>query len=424
MVGAGPLREGGAPARADQAAKDGTAAAVAELRRRSARTLRNRLRRVRAGVGLAAQAGLAAGLSWSAAEDLLHIPHPVFAPISAVLALAASVGKRLRRTVELILGVSVGVLIGDLLIYLVGAGPWQLGLIVVLAIAVAVFVGGNPAVVVQAAGTAVLIGTLGPTVQNLEVPRFLAALVGGAVALLVTAVLLPLNPLRVINRAAKPALDLLVDQLEATATAMKQKDAARAQAALDRLRDNKKELGAFSEAAQGAREASTLSPVRWGSRHGPLGRYEQAVEPIDRAMRNSGTLIRRTVTLIEDDEPIPDAMVAAVSALAAAVRVLRREFTRGDEPDRAREQALRAVGEAGRAYRAGVGFSGAVVVAQVRTAVSDLLVATGINQDDANQLVRRAFGPLKPPPGPPERPREATAAPPEAGNPSPPRGSR
>ncbi len=362
---------------------------------RSELTIRDRLRRLRAGVGLAVQAGLAAGLSWWVGASLLHLPQPVFAPISAVVALAASVGQRLRRTVELVIGVAVGIGIGDLLIYLLGTGAWQLGLIVVLAVLVAAFIGRSPALVVQAAATAVLIGTLTPSMPNLETPRLIDALIGGAMALAVTSVL-PLNPLKVMNRAARPALDLLVDQLDAAAAALDHRDAARAQAALDRLRNNKKELGAFSEAAQGAREASVLSPLYWDGRRDTMGRYTRAVDPVYRAMRNSITLIRRAVTLIQDEEPIPAPLPAAVSALADAVRALRGEFIRGAEPDQARRQALRAVCEAGRAYRAGVGFSGAVVTAQVRTAVSDLMVATGVSQDDANSAVRRAFGSLRP----------------------------
>ncbi|WP_181571473.1 FUSC family protein [Micromonospora robiginosa] len=359
--------------------------------------LADRFRRARAGAGLAAQAGLAAGLSWWVADSLLDIAQPVFAPISAVVALAASVGQRLRRTVELIIGVAVGILIGDLLIRLVGAGAWQLGLIVTLAVVVAAAVGRSPALVVQAGATAVLIGTLTPSVPNLEVPRVLDALVGGGAALLVTAVLLPLNPLRIVNRAAGPALDLLAEQLDRTAEALRERDAEAARVARDRLRDNKAEMGAFGEAAQGAREAATLSPVYWTAREGPLGRYARSVEPVDRAMRNSGTLIRRAVTLLADGERVPDAMPAAVSALAEAARKLRREFARGAaEPKHCREAALRAVAEAGHAYRAGVDFSGAVVVAQVRTTASDLLVATDVDQDEANRLVRSAFGPLDP----------------------------
>ncbi|MFG2053171.1 aromatic acid exporter family protein [Micromonospora sp. NPDC048930] len=386
MVGAGPPGGRGGRRRGRDR--------VAQLLGRSELTVRDRLRRMRAGLGLAAQAGLAAGLSWWVAASLLHIPQPVFAPISAVVTLAASVGQRLRRTVELVIAVAIGIGVGDLLLYLLGTGPWQLGLIVVLAVLVAAFIGRSPALVVQAAATAVLIGTLTPSMPNVEAPRLVDALIGGAAALVVTAVL-PLSPLKVINRAARPALDLLADQLDATAAALERRDATRVQAALDRLRNNKKELGAFSEAAQGAQEATVLSPLHWDSRDDSLGRYARAVDPVDRAMRNSGTLIRRAVTLIQDEESIPPPMPAAVSALAEAVRTLRGEFTRGVAPDQARRQALRAVCEAGHAYRAGVGFSGAVVVAQVRTAVSDLLVASGVAQDDANSMVRRAFGPLR-----------------------------
>ncbi|MEU8111677.1 FUSC family protein [Micromonospora sp. NPDC048947] len=356
--------------------------------------LRDRIRRVRTIGGLALQAGLAAALSWLVAHSLLHVSQPVFAPISAVSTLAASVGQRLRRTVELIIGVTVGVLIGDLLLLVIGTGWWQLALIVVLAIVVALFLAGSAAVVIQAGATAVLIATLSPTVRDLEIPRFVDALVGGGVALLVTAVLLPLNPLRVLNRAARPALDLLATQLDATAEALTERDAARARAARGELRQSAGRLKAFVEATQGAREASTLSPVYWHQRRGPVGRYAQAAEPIDRAVRNSGTLIRRSVSLIEDGEPVPESLPTAVADLAEAVRLLKRQFAAGAEPNRAREQALRAVRTAGHAYRDGVGFSGAVVVAQVRTTVSDLLVATGLSQEDANHLVRRLFGDL------------------------------
>jgi uncharacterized membrane protein YgaE (UPF0421/DUF939 family) len=392
MVAAGrPGTDGDASARAGAGARPGPTSTVARLRGRLSGTLRERARRVRGIGGLALQAGVAAALSWLVAREVLHVSQPVFAPISAVSTLAASVGQRLRRTIELIIGVTVGVLVGDLLLGVMGTGWWQLALIVVLAILVALFLVGSAAVVIQAGATAVLIATLSPAVRDLEIPRFVDALVGGAVALLVTAVLLPLSPLRVLNRAARPALDLLSVQLEAAAGALADRDIDRALAARARLRQNKDELGALVEATQGAREASTLSPVHWHQRQGPVARYAQTAEPIDRAMRNAGTLIRRAVTLIEDGEPVPEPMPAAVAGLAEAVRLLKRQFAAGQEPVQARERALRAVCAAGDAYREGVGFSGAVVVAQVRTTASDLLVATGLSQEAANRLVRRAF---------------------------------
>ncbi|MGN9776029.1 FUSC family protein [Micromonospora sp. H33] len=388
------------------------AEAVNQLHHRGKATLHDRLHRVRMALGLAVQAGLAAGLSWLAAHELLGNPQPVFAPISAVGTLAVSVGQRFRRTIELIVGVAVGVALGDFLIYLLGTGAWQLGLVVTTAIILTVFAGASVAIVIQAAATAVLIVTLSPQTANLEIPRFVDALVGGGIALLVTAVLLPLNPLRVLNRAARPALDLLAAQLDVTANGLRERDRDKVQAALERLRNNKEELAAFSEAIEGAKETAMLSPARW-HRRDELAHYSEAAEPIDRAMRNSGTLIRRAVTLIEDEEQIPDPMPDAVAHLAESVRLLKHEFAVGEEPEKARERSLRAVSEAGRAYAEGVGFSGSVVVAQVRTAASDLLVASGISQDEANRWIRKSFGELEPQPGQPAEP-EGGAKPPTA----------
>ncbi|MCK1810081.1 aromatic acid exporter family protein, partial [Micromonospora sp. R42106] len=391
----GKLREG----RAD---RDGQriASAMEELRHRGKATLHDRLHRVRTAFGLAVQAGLAAGLAYLISHRLLKNPQPVFAPISAVGTLAASVGQRFRRTVELIAGVAVGVLVGDALIYFVGTGAWQLALVVTSAILLSIFAGASVAIVIQAAATAVLIVTLSPSTENLEFPRFIDALLGGGIALLVTAILLPLNPLRVINRAARPALDLLADQLDACAEALRNQDREAAQRALFRLRENKEELAALSEAIEGAKETSTLSPARW-HRRGELTHYAEAADPIDRAMRNTGTLIRRAVTMIEDDEPAPEPMPDAIGHLAESVRLLRHEFAAGQEPQEARERSLRAVSEAGRAYAEGVGFSGSVVIAQVRTTASDLMVASGIEQEEANRLVRQAFGEKEHRTGPP-----------------------
>ncbi|KKJ99803.1 aromatic acid exporter family protein [Micromonospora sp. HK10] len=381
-----PLREGLVDVDGPRVAE-----AMEQLRERSRATLHDRLHRVRMAAGLAVQAGLAAGLAYLISHRLLHNPQPVFAPISAVGTLAASVGQRFRRTVELIVGVAVGVAVGDLLIYFLGTGAWQLALVVTAAILLTIFAGASVAIVIQAAATAVLIVTLSPSTQNLEIPRFVDAFLGGGIALVVTAILLPLNPLRVINRAARPALDLLATQLDSCAEALRSRDRRAAQQALQRLRENKEELAALGEAIEGAKETITLSPARWHRRN-ELTHYAEAADPIDRAMRNSGTLIRRSITIIEDEEAIPEPMTDAIAHLAESVRLLRHEFAVGEEPEQARERSLRGVSEAGRAYAEGVGFSGSVVIAQVRTTASDLLVASGIDQEEANRLVRQAFG--------------------------------
>src|SRR5206468_9041069 len=129
------------------------------------------------------------------ANDLLHHPRPFFAPIAAVIALNVSVGQRLRRVVELVLGVALGILVGDVLIYFIGTGAWQIGAGVAAAVVASVFLGGSPIVIGQAAASAVLVATLVPPKNGIYYTRFLDALIGGVVGIIVMALLLPLNPL-------------------------------------------------------------------------------------------------------------------------------------------------------------------------------------------------------------------------------------
>jgi uncharacterized membrane protein YgaE (UPF0421/DUF939 family) len=361
------------------------------LGQRSRATVTDRWRRVRAALLFAAQAAIASGLSWLVANDLLHHARPFFAPIAAVIALNVSVGQRLRRVVELVLGVALGILVGDSLIYLIGTGPVQIGLGVGAAILVAVFLGGSPIVIGQAAASAVLIATLAPPTGGIYYTRFLDALTGGVIGILVMALLLPVNPLTVIRRAAGPAFDVIATGLRDCAVALAHGDKDGAQAALDRMRVGEARVAAFRDALAGAREAATLAPVFWRSR-GPLALYLDAAVHVDHALRNARVLARRTVALIRDGETVPVGLVAAHEELAEAVERLRDELAASLEPVAVRERALAAVGTAADAYRAGLGFSGDVVVAQIRTMATDLLLASGLDRPVVERAIRRAVG--------------------------------
>ncbi|MGW5671244.1 FUSC family protein [Micromonospora sp. NPDC003776] len=346
-------------------------------------------RRLRTYLIVAVQAGLAAALAWVVAREVLHNTEPTFAPAAAVGVIAASLGGRTRRTVELVVGVVLGIAVGDLLIAAVGTGPWQTGVIVFLAVAAAVLVRGPGALVTQAGGTAVLVATLTPTSPDLELPRTINALVGGIVGLLVVLVLAPLNPLRTVRRVADPALDGFARELTASADALGRRDARAAEEVLDRMRAAEPELDRLGEVVNAAEEVVRLSPVRWRRRR-VLAAYRRGAEHMDRAFRNSRSLVRRIGTTLRDDEPVPADLPAAVAHVAEAVRLLHREFLAAGEPVRARERVLDAVRAAGRACRQDLGFSGTIVVSQLRAVANDLLRATGVPRDEARRLVRRA----------------------------------
>ena len=348
------------------------------------------LHRVRGGVALAVQAGVGAALAWWIAHDLIGRPQPFFAPIAALITLASSVGQRARRTVELVVGVAIGIGIGDALILLIGTGPWQIGLVVLLAILVATAVGGGTPLVVQSASSAVLVATL-TSATGLPWTRFFDALVGGGVGLVVMTVLLPLNPLSVVRRAADPALRALADGLHQVAEALRAGDRDGIEEVLGRLRSAETAFAAFSAAVAAARENVAFAPARWRAR-GALAQYVDGATQVTYALRNVRVLIRRANTMLGDEEKVPEVLPPAIGLLGDAVDLLRREWAKAAEPLAARERALAAVSEAAKAYDDGVGFSGGVVVAQVRSTATDLLRATGVDFAEAPRLVRRAAG--------------------------------
>ncbi|MEH0844914.1 FUSC family protein [Micromonospora sp. CPCC 205711] len=364
--------------------------AVDRVRRSGGHAGRVRIRQLEVTMVIAVQAGLAAALAALIAQRLLGPGAHVFAPAAAVGTIATAIGQRARRTFELLAGVGLGIVIGDLLRFLLGTGPWQTGLVVALAIATALVVAGRGgALVGQAGGTAVLISTLAPMERNLELPRIFDALVGAAVGIVVVAVLLPINPLRVLDRAAAPIFATVTDQLRAVAHALSNRDADAAVRALEAMRGLDDDIGRLHESLSGAEEVVTIAPARW-HRRAQYHRYATGTQHLERLILYGRSVARRSATALQYGEPIPAPLPQAVDRLADAVTELRRESQGGEEPQRTRQRGLESATLAGRAWAEGVGTFGDAVVTDLRTAGSELLRATGCEPDDANRLVRHA----------------------------------
>ena len=82
-------------------------------------------------------------------------------------------------------GVGLGVGVGDLLISAIGTGPWQIALVVALAMSVAVLLDGGAVITGQAAVSAILVATLCLPGATSGVNRLVDGLIGGATGLLV-----------------------------------------------------------------------------------------------------------------------------------------------------------------------------------------------------------------------------------------------
>jgi uncharacterized membrane protein YgaE (UPF0421/DUF939 family) len=167
--------------------------------------LRSGALRLRSGWLPILQTAVAACLAWFLAVLILGLERPTFAPIAAVIVLGLAVGERLRRALELTLGVAFGVAMADLLLSVVGVGAVQAGVFVVLAMGLAVFLGAGELGVKEAAISAMIIMfTYTPSAAGFPFDRFLEALIGGGTALLINA-LLPVNPERMVEDAAFPS---------------------------------------------------------------------------------------------------------------------------------------------------------------------------------------------------------------------------
>src|SRR4051812_35771204 len=99
------------------------------------------------------QSALAAAIAWVFAREVVGHEAPFFAPVSAVVAIGTTLGQRGRRSIELVVGVSVGIAVADLLVAGIGPGAWQLGLGAGLARIAPILAGAGERRRIQAAGS-------------------------------------------------------------------------------------------------------------------------------------------------------------------------------------------------------------------------------------------------------------------------------
>ncbi len=341
------------------------------------------------------QTAVAACAAWFLAVLLLGVDRPTFAPIAAVICLGLAVAERARRAIELTLGVAFGVAIADLLVSGVGVGPLQAGLVVVLAMTLAVFLGREETGVKEAAISAMIIMiTFHSPDAGLPLERFLEALIGGGTALLINA-LLPINPERMVEEAAHPLFDESVAVLEEVAGALEGGDAERAQSAYLKAREIDARVGGLKEAVAAGRETARLAPPRRRSL-GHLELYAEAADQIDLTVRDVRALSRAALSVVQPGDSSPEPLSGAVRGLARATEALATYLETSGDPEHTRQLALEASKEASvlLSEREDLASNLAVnaLVDQIHSSAVDLLGSTGMDRSAALQALEEATG--------------------------------
>jgi uncharacterized membrane protein YgaE (UPF0421/DUF939 family) len=346
----------------------------------------HRLSRLRQRFFFIVQCALAAAAAWWVATALLHHHNAFFAPVTAMISLGMSYGQRLRRVIDVTIGVAIGVLVGDIFVSVFGSGVWQIAVVAVTAMSIAVLFGQGTLLVSQAGVQSIIVTTL--LVQPGQgLSRWLDAVVGGSVALL-AATVTPASPLRRPRAQAAVVVAELSAILASTADALRQKDIDLATEALDRARDSEHALDELRGLSAEGIAVFRLSPFR--RRHLPaVQAIADLVEPLDRAIRNVRVLVRRASVALWADEELPTAYVELISSLAAvtaeiAARLSERHLAEGSR------DALITIARASSLVSPQSGLSAEVIRAQVRSAVVDLLMLTGLSYNEARERVSAA----------------------------------
>jgi uncharacterized membrane protein YgaE (UPF0421/DUF939 family) len=348
--------------------------------------VRVRTSRLRSGAWTIAQTAIAVGAAWSLAG--LVSDRPFFAPISAVISLSAARGQRTRRAVELVLGVAVGIAVADFIVAELGSGTLILMLVVALSMSAALLLGGGGLLVSQAGVSAVMVATL-ERPSGLTPDRFIDALIGGAVALLVSQVLLPRNPVEAVSRAARAVGERMTRALRETADALRAGDIDRARRALEIARSADPQLSDLAEAIDLARETVSMRPPVWRAR-ARLPLYAEAVAQLDLAVRNTRVLSRRAVAAIRHSGPAPEALADAVELLAESVEQLLMHLDDPTQDTSSRRLALEAASRATAVLDEHAGLQTTTLVAQVRSTAVDLLRGSGLSEDEAVDALEEA----------------------------------
>jgi uncharacterized membrane protein YccC len=368
---------------------DRAAPLIEEAAERSRVSMRTRLERLRFSWRSVLQVGVAAGASWFFATEILGHEGAFFAPVAAIITLGLTITQRGRRAAEVAIGVAVGILVGDLIVLEIGVGSAQLALVVMLATALAIFLGSGQMLATQAAVSAALVATIQPPTESLTFDRFFDSLSGAAIALVVNALILPADPVSLVRGAARPLLDELAATLDDIAEAILARDRRLADKALARARGIDELGDRFAEAVLASREMTRFAPPRRRMR-GRVEGYADVATQVDLAVRNVRVLARGTIRAVRLEENVPPRIADSVRELAAAVRALADALDRSGSMESVREHALRAAATATMVLEGTANLSVSVIVGQIRSTANDLLVGTGMDGNEAVEAIARA----------------------------------
>ncbi|MCC9174155.1 MULTISPECIES: FUSC family protein [unclassified Arthrobacter] len=348
------------------------------------------LQRSRNSVVPALQMTICAVGAYAFAEYVLGHEGPLFAATAALISLGFSREPRTRRVLEVGIGCTLGITIGEILLTLLGNGLAQAAVVLFFSVMLARFLDRGVIFTTQL-GLQSLLVVLLPAPDGGVFTRSVDAIVGGVFALVVT-MLAPRDPRREPKSNIRELLHELSAVLRQCSEAIAKSDSTIAWHALVRARNTQPQLDTLARSVRDAREVARISPA-YRRYLAELGDLRGSIGYLDLAVRNSRVFARRTTSVINHaslgDEAIEN-VSEVLNETADAVDVLARALGGGEGPDarlrhlRQARNELAAVGT--RLHPKSLGITdlqGDALIMLFRPLVVDLLESTGLTHEEA-----------------------------------------
>ncbi|WP_349034232.1 FUSC family protein [Pseudarthrobacter sp. SORGH_AS 212] len=331
--------------------------------------------------------------AYAFAEYVLGHSGPLFAATSSLIALGFSREPRLRRVLEVGLGCTIGIAVGDLLLHWLGSGIWQAAVVLLFSILLARFLDSGNIFTTQLALQSLLVVLL-PAPSGGPFTRSIDAVVGGLCALMVT-ILMPKDPRREPRKDVQNLLHELAEVLRECAEALAHSDSTKAWHALVRGRNCQPLVDGMRHSLRASNEVARLAPA-YRRHRDELDRLKESLDFIDLALRNSRVFARRLTSAINHAALSDDAtenIAEVLQETAGAIEELslglaethdgvRRAHLRTARNDLS-EIALRLHPKLLEVQR----LEGETVVMLFRPLMVDLLEATGMDAQEARDVL-------------------------------------
>lgn len=350
--------------------------------------------RVRGALVPNTQAAVFAALSWAICYYLLGEPNPIFAPIATYLCLGFSRNREPRKVLEVALGATLGVAIGELSVHLIGFGAWQILLLFLLTPLIARFIDGADFVTFQTSINAVVVGSMSLLAASAgsqsATGRWTDAVVGGLVAL-VGAIVLPSSLTTRPRRYTVTALREVATALDSVGAGLRDGDADEVRAAYGSLAVARTQITEGEAARSSAADLAALNPVRRTERlH--LVELKRLLDLTDR-LHTSVAMLSRQAAGMTSEAGSRRSAGERTEALARATRQLADEIGDWQRPEQARRSAvdIAATLSPGQAHDE-CGWRSSALFSLLRAIAVDLLQLSGLSMVQARTALADTEG--------------------------------